>query len=48
MEHVLIGCGQLTWKNVPEDQVLAEIVQAGYDGAPAGLPRGAIVASGIG
>jgi inosose dehydratase len=35
MENILIGCGQLTWKNVPEDQVLAEIAQTGYDGAPA-------------
>lgn len=33
-----IGCGQLTWKRdefTPE-QVLAEIAEAGYDGAPAG------------
>jgi inosose dehydratase len=30
-----IGCGQLTWKNRTEDEVLAEIKQAGYDGAPA-------------
>lgn len=36
MHNVLIGCGQITWKNVPEDQVLAEIAQAGYAGAPAG------------
>jgi inosose dehydratase len=35
MENILIGCGQLTWKNVPEDQVLAEIAQTGYAGAPA-------------
>jgi inosose dehydratase len=35
MDNILIGCGQLTWKNVPEDQVLAEIAQTGYDGAPA-------------
>jgi inosose dehydratase len=38
MHNVLIGCGQITWKNVPDDQVLAEIAQAGYAGAPAG-PR---------
>lgn len=38
MQNVLIGCGQITWKNVPEEQVLAEIAQAGYEGAPAG-PR---------
>lgn len=33
----LIGCGQLTWKNVDPDQVLAEIAGAGYDGAPGSL-----------
>ncbi len=38
MLNVPIGCGQLTWKNVPEETVLAEIAQAGYDGAPA-APR---------
>ncbi len=35
MQNVLIGCGQLTWRNVPEDQVMDEIAQAGYAGAPA-------------
>jgi inosose dehydratase len=36
MNNILIGCGQLTWKrDVPEAEVLAEIAQAGYDGAPA-------------
>jgi inosose dehydratase len=30
-----IGCGQLTWKNMGANEVLAEIKQAGYDGAPA-------------
>lgn len=35
MNALWIGCGQLTWRNVPETQVLAEIAQAGYDGAPA-------------
>src|SRR5262245_21202978 len=39
MDNILIGCGQLTWKReIPEDQVLAEIAKAGYDGAPSG-PR---------
>lgn len=38
MNTLWIGCGQLTWRNVPETQVLAEIAQAGYDGAPA-APR---------
>ena len=33
----LIGCGQLTWKGVDDDQVLAEIASAGYDGAPGSL-----------
>lgn len=36
MQNVLIGCGQITWRNVAEEQVLAEIAQAGYEGAPAG------------
>jgi inosose dehydratase len=40
MHNVLIGCGQITWKNVPEEQVLAEIAQAGYAGAPAGPRQG--------
>ncbi len=44
MNNVLIGCGQITWirftpngaeRLAPEEQVLAEIAQAGYDGAPA-------------
>lgn len=35
MKNIWIGCGQITWKNVPEEQVLAEIAQAGYEGAPA-------------
>ena len=34
--NILIGCGQITWRGVPEEQVLAEIAQAGYVGAPAG------------
>ena len=39
MEGVLVGCGQITWKRgTPREQVLTEIAQAGYDGAPAG-PR---------
>ncbi len=35
MNDVLIGCGQITWRNVAEEQTLAEIAQAGYAGAPA-------------
>lgn len=38
MKKIQIGCGQITWKNVEEAQVLAEIASAGYAGAPAG-PR---------
>ena len=34
--NMLIGCGQITWRGVPEEQALAEIAQAGYVGAPAG------------
>ena len=36
ISNILIGCGQITWRGVPEEQVLAEIAQAGYVGAPAG------------
>jgi inosose dehydratase len=39
MKDVLVACAQLTWKNVPEDQVLGEIARAGYVGAPAGPYR---------
>ncbi len=35
-----IGCVQITWKNVPRDQVLREIVEAGYEGVPAGPQKG--------
>ncbi|MBX3015252.1 MAG: TIM barrel protein [Caldilineaceae bacterium] len=35
LKRALIGCGQITWRGVPEEQVLAEIAQAGYAGAPA-------------
>lgn len=35
MKRIPIGCGQLTWKNIDEGQILAEIASAGYDGAPA-------------
>lgn len=35
MKPILIGCGQITWKNMEERLVLAEIALAGYDGAPA-------------
>ena len=48
MKNVLIGCGQITWVQhtsegakwlAPEEQVLAEIAQAGYAGAPASPER---------
>ena len=39
MPTIEIGCGQITWitrsNDTPEEQVLAEIAQAGYAGAPA-------------
>lgn len=41
MDTIKVGCGQLTWdRSVPEAQVLAEIAQAGYDGAPASARGG--------
>jgi inosose dehydratase len=44
MTTLLIGCGQITWRGVPEEQVLAEIAQAGYVGAPAGPKKDASAA----
>jgi inosose dehydratase len=39
MPTIEIGCGQITWsRDTPEEQVLAEIAQAGYAGAPVGPP----------
>ena len=36
MAEILVGCGQVTWPHgTPEEQILAEIAQAGYAGAPA-------------
>ncbi|MEN9935341.1 MAG: hypothetical protein RLZZ387_1920 [Chloroflexota bacterium] len=44
MDNVLVGCGQITWsRTTPEEQVLSEIAEAGYAGAPAG-PRPAATA----
>jgi len=31
---VQIGCGQLTWRDMSDDDVMREIASAGYDGAP--------------
>ena len=40
MGKIKIGCGQITWsRSTPEEQVLSEIAQAGYEGVPAS-PRG--------
>jgi inosose dehydratase len=37
MEGVKVACGQITWgRAYPREQVLAEIAQAGYEGAPVG------------
>ncbi|MDQ3328879.1 MAG: hypothetical protein M3506_10215, partial [Chloroflexota bacterium] len=37
MHGVFVGCGQITWDHTyTEDQILAEIAHAGYEGAPAG------------
>lgn len=52
MEGILVGCGQITWmtmaglegKRPDVDRVLAEIAEAGYDGAPAS-PRPDITAA---
>jgi inosose dehydratase len=49
LRNILVGCGQITWIRftangaewlAPEEHVLSEIAQAGYDGAPAGPERG--------
>jgi inosose dehydratase len=34
MAAIRIGCVPITWKNVPQDQVLSEIAEAGYEGCP--------------
>ncbi|NLW50949.1 MAG: TIM barrel protein [Candidatus Brocadiaceae bacterium] len=46
MSRFRIGCVPITWKNVPQDQVLREIVESGYEGVPAG-PRGGMTARGV-
>ena len=41
MKDVRVACGQITWgRGVGEEQVLGEIAQAGYEGAPAGYGPG--------
>lgn len=41
MSSIKVGCGSLTWpREMPRDQVFAEIAQAGYVGVPIGLNPG--------
>jgi inosose dehydratase len=41
MPKMIIGGSSITWgRDVPRDQVLAEIAQAGYEGAPSGARPG--------
>lgn len=37
---MLIGCGQITWRGVDEPEILGDIREAGYDGAPPKLQPG--------
>ena len=38
MGKIQVACSSITWRRMfPEEQVLAEIAQAGYEGAPAGV-----------
>lgn len=39
LKNVPIGCGQITWRGLPEEAALADIAAAGYAGAPAGPSR---------
>ncbi len=42
MKNYIVGCGQITWgRETPREQVLQEIADAGYEGAPAGPYGGA-------
>lgn len=36
LKNIPIGCGQITWRGLPEEAALADIAAAGYAGAPAG------------
>lgn len=40
MKNVQIGCGQITWRGEPAERALADIAEAGYEGAPAGPREG--------
>lgn len=37
MGKPIIGCGQITWRNVTEEEILRDIAAAGYAGAPGPL-----------
>lgn len=42
MKNYIVACGQITWgRETPQEQVLKEIAEAGYEGAPAGPFGGA-------
>lgn len=47
MATIKVGCGQITWNDVPETLVLSDIARAGYDGTPPKLPLGRSVAETI-
>lgn len=40
LDHVFIGCGQITWRGLPPEQALSDIAAAGYAGAMAGPREG--------
>ncbi|MEZ4680402.1 MAG: TIM barrel protein [Caldilineaceae bacterium] len=40
MKNVQIGCGAITWRGLPQERALADIAQAGYEGAMAGPREG--------
>lgn len=42
--NVQLGCGQITWRGVPEEEVLADIAHAGYAGAPCRAAEGGTAA----
>ena len=42
MAKYRIGCGQITWRDVPEIEILRDVARAGYDGVPPKLFTGAI------
>ncbi len=40
MARYRIGCGQITWRIESEDEILSEIAEAGYEGAPPRVREG--------